>query len=88
MVNTFSDVLLGEPFKTCPFGQDHAQHCVDVFNTGLLAAAHGVAVIDAGSAKFRVVCDDHVGGLPLFNEGTDHPVDGPPLAIRQIDTFP
>lgn len=50
MVDTFSDIPLGEPCENCPFGQDHAQHCVDVFNTGLLVAAHGVAVIAAGSA--------------------------------------
>ena len=45
----------GEPFENCPFGQDHAKHCVDVFNTGFLVAAHGVAVIDAGPAVPRSI---------------------------------
>ena len=47
MVCTFADIPLRQPLKNSVFRNDHAEHGVHIFNAALLAAPHGIAVIDA-----------------------------------------
>ena len=39
-------IPLGKEFKTGSFWQYHPEHGVDIFHAALLAAAHGVTIID------------------------------------------
>ena len=42
-------ISLGQEFKTCPFGKDHAEHGMGLFHAAFLSAAHRITVINAGA---------------------------------------
>ena len=66
-------IPLGKEFKTGAFRQYHAEHGMGIFDTALLAAAHGVTVIDVCPlyAVYTCLQSDRVTELraPVRQEG-------------------
>ena len=52
VVNTFTHIPLGDMCEHGTFGDDHAEHGMHIFNPGLLVAAHGITIKNAGSCQF------------------------------------
>ena len=48
MVDSFSDVPLGQWLKHSSFRKNHAEHRVDVLNPPFLVTAHRVTIVNAG----------------------------------------
>ena len=49
VINDQVQIPLRQIFEAGAFGKDFAQFCVGIFNAAFLTAAHGIAVINAGT---------------------------------------
>lgn len=72
VVNRLADIPLSEVFQYGPFGDDHPEHCMDLFNAGFLAAPHGVTVVNACSGTAAFVILERPGVTKLASPVRQH----------------